>query len=533
MATDIQEFEPGTWLWEPQRRGVEQTIDMLSAGKDVCYYAPTGGGKGSVAGELIRWASEQGIPSAFYVNRRLLVGQAFDRFAGQGLDVGVRAADYEDLDNAVAMVQVCSVNTDYRRVCQRKFWEFHDAGLVLVDELHIMKGQMMDTILKEYRSRGAMVVGFTATPIGISHMVDELVVSGSLKEYRACNALVPAVVKSIEQPDMSKVTRRADGEYAYDGKDGLRFRKRYTQQIVGNVFDRWKRYNPDARPTFLYAPGCAESVWLTQQFEKEGVRWAHIDSGEIYLDGKRYNRSRSLWDDLIEQFKAGDVKGISSRFVLREGVDLPQAYHAILACPMGSMASYIQTVGRILRYSEATPDDVLVTDHGGNYWRHGSPNADRPWHDWWGLDEGQVSRMSERIRKETGGEDEPIRCPNCELEYRIPGRNKECPKCGFVWPKGRREVFQVDGTMKEVDGKLTRKVRTQRRKDTESKWCQLFWAWRHSPNTKDKSIAQLEGFFTHQYGHHPPRDLPYMPIAHRDWYQHVSKVDLGLLRGKG
>jgi hypothetical protein len=169
---------------------------------------------------------------------------------------------------------------------------------------------------------------------------------------------------------------------------------------------------------------------------------------------------------------------------------------------------------------------VLVQDHGGSYHRHGSPNAERPWAEWYSQDEGEVSRQSERIRRETGGVDEPIRCPNCEAERRY---GIKCPICGWECPKGKRYVIQVDGTMCEVEGPLTKKVRTQRRSDTEKRWTDLFWAWRRSKKTQDKSLAQLEGFFTHVEGYHPPRDLPFMPKSNRDWHQHVSKVDFDLL----
>jgi len=510
------------WLWEPQRHGIEQTIRLLREGRDVCLYGPTGSGKTTQAAELINWATYNGIPAAFYVNRRTLIAQSFDRFESMGMDVGVRAADYEDLDRPTAMVQVCSADTERQRVYKKKVWSLHDAGLVIIDEIHMNKSGTIRQIIRDYKEMGAHIVLLTATPLGISDLADELVISGTMQEYRDCKAIVMAAVYSITQPDMSKVKRNLTGEFIMDGQK----KKVYTQSIIGDVYDvAWKQHNPDGRPTFLYAPGKAESAFTAKYFHDRGVPWAHIDCNEIWLDGKRYTRSRAAWDDLVGRFVDGTVRGISSRFVLREGVDVPCAYQAILATPIGNMTSYVQTVGRVLRYSEETPDEVVISDLGGNYWRHGSPNANRPWQRWWNMTEEQVSSQIERVRRETG-EKEPIRCPECGLER--PSGYK-CPKCGYECKKGTRYIRMLDGEVKLVEGNLVKKVRTQRRSDTEKNWMKLFWAWRNSPNTRDKTMAQLEGFFAHKYHHHPPRDLPYVPKDPRDWHQRVSTVDFDLL----
>jgi superfamily II DNA or RNA helicase len=342
-----------------------------------------------------------------------------------------------------------------------------------------------------------------------------------MKEYRDCGALVPAIVKSIEQPDLRKVARNKTGEYILDGKK----RGIYTQSIVGNVIDRWKKYNPDARLTMLYAPGKAESVWFTEQFMKIGVPWCHVDATDAVVDGKRVKLSRKLWEEILERFKDGNIKGLSSRFKLREGVDVPAVYHCILATPIGSLASYVQTIGRVLRYSDETPDHVLVTDHGGNYLRHGSPNHDRPWDQWWGLPEHAISEMHVNgIRDKK--EPEPIRCPMCEGERRS---GLKCPHCGYEHEKSRRKVIMEDGKMVEVDGHLIKPRYVKREKDTEEKWKKLFWGYRRKGVSA--TFNQMEGYFAHLHGYHPPRDLPLMPKVLGHWYRKVCDIDLKDLSG--
>jgi DNA repair protein RadD len=521
-------FTLATHLWPPQRRGLEQTITMLDDGKDLCLYGPTGSGKTVQASELARWATYQGMGTCFYVNRKLLVSQTLDRFRAAGLDVAVRAAEYEDQYDPHAKVQICSADTERARVMGDKaVWNFHDAGLVIVDESHIQKADTMQKIVAAHRAKGARIVLLTATPIGISHMVNDLVISGTMQEYRDCKALVLATVRSIEQPDMSKVKRNETGEFILDGQK----KKIYTQSIIANVLDRWKRYNPDARPTMAYWPGKPESAWGTKQFTDIGVPFCHVDAVDAVLPewkvlagvrtlvARRTKLTRTLWQEILDKYRAGEITGLSSRFKLREGIDVPFTYHVILATPIGSMASFVQTVGRVLRYSPETPDGVIITDHGGNYWRHGSPNADRPWREWWTMSEGHISQMKERGIKEHG-EKEPIRCPQCEGE-RLGG--SKCPHCGFEHPKSQRHVRYEDGTMKVVDGPLIKPTRTQLRDTTADDWARMFWGFRKKK--VGQTFAQMEAYFTHTHGYHPRRDVPFMPKNKETWVQVVHKVD--------
>jgi superfamily II DNA or RNA helicase len=514
-------------LWPPQARGVQATIDALSRVNRVCLHSPTGGGKTAQAIELFRWADSQGIDGCFYVNRKLLVSQTAARFGAEGLLYGVRAADYEEMFDPAMPYQICSIDTEKARCIDRQTWKFHDAGLVVVDEAHIQKSKAMAQVLERYEKLGAKIVLLTATPVGLSDWADELVVSGKMQEYRDCNSLVLASVKSIGQPDLRRIKRNATGEYELDGEK----RRIFTQSIVGKVIDGWKTFNPDARPTMMYAPGKPESVWLTEQFQKLGVSWCHVDATDAVIDGKRAPLTRSLWKEILERYKDGSIKGLSSRFKLREGIDCPFTYHVILATPIGSLASYVQTVGRVLRFSNETPDHVLITDHGGNYWRHGSPNADRPWDRWWTLPEHAISELNQKAMQE-GLKKESIVCPRCKTE-RTGGR--KCPDppygCGFEHDKSKREVIQENGTLEEVEGDLLRPLRIQRRSDTERLWSQMYWGYRNKG--LKKSFAQLEGFFAHEYGYHPPRDLPFMPRNAEDWYRHVPSVALGDLTRKG
>lgn len=508
------------YLWTPQRRGLDETMALVEQGKHVCLYGPTGSGKSLQAFCLMEWAMAHRTKSIFYLNRTLLIDQTMRRAMEAGMPIGVRAAGFEDYYDFSAPMQIASTDTEYSRVVQRNIWEPFKAHLVIVDEGHIQKATKMQALLDDHKKRGAAVVMLTATPIGVAHMVDELVVSGTLQEYRDCKALVPAIVKSIEQPDLSKVKRNATGEFVLDGER----RRVYTQSIIGNVIERWKKHNPDGRPTLAYWPGVQESVWGTGQFMEAGIPWAHVDATDCVVDGKRAKLTRDRWLEIQERLKDGTLKGVSSRFKLREGVDMPFVYHAIFATPIGSLASYLQTIGRVLRYSEETPDHVLVTDHGGCYLHHGSPNHDRPWRQWWTLPEAVVSKAHMNNIKE-GKEREPIRCPKCEGE-RL--RGSKCPFCGFEHEKSVRSVRYEDGRLKTYEKDHFIKPRIRKEKpDTQQLWSGLVHGHLRKVargQSTGTSFSQMEAWFFRQFHYYPPRSLKMMPKNEWDWHNKIHLV---------
>ena len=137
------EMDPG--LWPPQKNGLLKTMLRSSCGKSVCLQAVTGGGKSRVAAELFRWAITMNMRCAYYINRKLLIGQTMEEFNAKGLDYGVRAADYEDYYDESAPIQICSAPTEISRVYnknpEKNTWEPYDCDLVVVDETHIQRAE--------------------------------------------------------------------------------------------------------------------------------------------------------------------------------------------------------------------------------------------------------------------------------------------------------------------------------------------------------------------------------------------------------
>jgi superfamily II DNA or RNA helicase len=479
-----------------------------------------------MAMELFRMADSLGVGGNFYVNRKLLIPQTLSQMQKIGLWSGVRAAEYDDLYQEDAPFQVTSCQSEDARCYKSSTWDLHhvgDGGIVIVDEAHMQKSKVMKNILGWYRRQNARIILLTATPVAMGGWADELLVSASLREWRDAGALVMVQPTTVSQPDMRKVKRNATGEYVLDGEK----KKVYMQSIVGDVVSSYEKSH-ETGPTMVYCPGVSESVWMVRKFRERGHRFIHVDATSAEIDGVRHSLTRELWAEIVEMVKAGEAAGLSSRFKLREGVDIPQATHCILATPIGSLASYLQIVGRVMRAYSCdgyTKTHAILQDHGGVYHSQGSPNQDRDWDSLWQMKEHAASSFHmDQLRE--GAVKESIRCPNCGAER---AAGPKCWKCGFEHPLSERRIIEENGALRQVTGDIVPRTRRVRRHDTAQLWTKMFYGYRNKK--VEQSFAQMEAFFYRTHGYRPTRDLPFMPRHAIDWKAKVYEVPMEKLTG--
>lgn len=517
------DYEWSEGLWKPQEDDLNRLMKVSKPGTRIGHQAPTGTGKTRKAVELFLWAQSQGLGGIFFVNRKILIPQTLRQLEAVGLHTGVRAAEYEDMFDADAPFQVSSAPSEQARVYKSQKWQLHEmppGSIVVVDEAHLQKSKVMQNLIFYYQNAGCRVILITATPVGMKKWMDECVVGAPLKEWRDVGALVPVYTLTISQPDMRKVKRNATGEYLLSDRK----RKIYTQHIVGDVLAGFKE-NDRGNGAMVYAPCVKSSRFLVQEAAKVGISLIHVDATEAIIDGKEYSLTRTLWDDVIGMVKNREVHGLSSRFKCREGLDIPQADLCILATPVGSLASYIQICGRIMRSSPGKKDAVLQC-HGGSYWTHGSCNVDQDWQSLWQLSEHAASTFHQDQIANNDQVKEPIRCPECGCERRS---GNVCPKCGFKHEKSVRKIVQEDGELKEVTGDLVRPKRRKEMPDTADLWARMFYGFRNKK--LEKSFAQLEAFFFRTHNYWPSRNLKFMPRHAIDWKAKVYEVPMSSLIG--
>lgn len=502
--------------WPHQASGLEETFNAISFGeKDICLTSPTGGGKSRMMFDIIQYARSRDWRVVLYASRNMLIEQLIEVLNGYGLEFGVRAAEFKDYLNLDAPIQIASVKSEDSMVFKKKQRNLHYAQLVLWDEAHMQKTGVAVKIYHHHKEQGAISIGPTATPLEINHLYKKLIIAGKNSELRKCGAHLPCLVRAPDEPDLKNVDRTATGSFIID-------QKRYTiwtQSIVGRVIDYYNELNPNRLPAILFAPGVKESMWFTDQLNAAGIRAAHIDGSDVYRDGKSV-KSKKLRKSVITDLRIGLLDVVCNRFVLREGIDIPELYHGILATPFGSIKSYLQAVGRIIRNHESL-DHVMLQDHGGSSLRHGSPNDDRDWNTLFHLSERVASSLRQDYMRE-GIIPEPIVCPKCTA---VRNFGSECMNCGFKHSKSVRMVVQKDGKLVETNGRIAPPKRRLMRKNTERLWTECYYRCKRSGRT----FKQAEGLFVYENHYYPEKGLRFMPKQPEDWYRKAKDVPTELL----
>lgn len=522
-------------LWPHQQTGIANTLSAIAEGvRRVCVTAGTGAGKSVMMGQLARHYLEQGKAVACYTNRKMLLGQLSRSFDSMGIAHGVRAAGY--LDEREKPFQICSIQTENIRVSKKQSIEIHDAPLVLVDEAHVMKGPTIKKLFDEHTKRRSAIVGFTATPVDLEEWYDKLIIAGLPSELRRCGAIVPALHYGPDEPDLEAL-KKAKKVKAGEGEDLSSTEARHammTPTLFGRVSVWFEKLNPEHKPTLLFAPGVAESLWFAERFYKSGIPAAHIDADRIWVNGedlpmKTDDQKRDSREKLLAMIRVGDVRVTCNRMVLREGIDIPELRHIILATVMGSVQTYVQSVGRggradrnpesIARWGEKT--HFTIQDHAGHWHRLGSINVDRQW------DIRYTSGMiyglrAERLREKK--EPEPRRCPACSMVYIGP----KCI-CGHdPGPRKSRPVVSMDGQLREMVGDCFKPRREYKRPDGQSKWEKMYF--RSRTKKGDRSFRAAMALFAHENHSWPSKDWPFMPIHELDYFRKVADVPRERLR---
>jgi superfamily II DNA or RNA helicase len=504
--------------WPHQTQGVGDVLAAIAQGKrKICLTSPTGMGKTTIQLMLAREYLRQNRKVVIYTNRKMLLDQTSQVMSGLGMEHGVRAADHEtDLGY---YLQISSLQTEASRVLRKKQWELHDADLAIVDEAHCNAGPTAQHILNVHLEKGGSYVGFTATPLGIGHVYDTLVVAGTTSQGRACGALVPAYHYGPDEPDLGHIGKVQLGQ---DLTEKQAVKAIMVPGIFGRVLEWFDKLNPDRRPTILFAPGVKESIWFAEQFEAAGISAAHIDGQEVYVKGRVHATSRQAREDILGGSRDGDITVICNRFVLREGIDAPWLAHGIGATVFGSLQTYLQSFGRLLRGCPGI-NDVAIQDHGGNWHRHGSVNADRQWN--LEYTESAVAGLRDKRLREKK-EPEPARCPRCAAI--LFGRT--C-RCGYEIRASERSrpVVQKDGHLIEMQGEIYRPRKISKKANAASLWERMYYRARKAGMT----FRQAEALFAveNNWGW-PSHDLPLMPIQELDWFQKVEDVPMDRLKQK-
>ena len=445
-------------LWPHQELGLKQTRRAYGEGnRRITFVAPPGAGKSIVMKVIAEGLIDNGKKVNIYLHRRMLTKQTIGYYERAGIPFGVVANGFEEFENRSAPIQICSMQTVASRQDKWQF-TFPECDFFFVDEKHQQLGDMAESVFKRHMEAGACEIAFTATPCGLGpSTADTLVTAAKYSDLLGCKAHLPVEHYCPDMPSFNRLEAEVSESQASEFNE--------PAIIIGSVIKHWKDLNPNRLPTILFAPSVKTSAWYCERFAEMGVTACHIDATKSMftqyderqdrLVVRTFQTTEDTRRELLEGSRTGKYKIVCNRFILREAIDMPWLFHGICATTFGSLSSYLQASGRILRYHPSM-DRVIWQDHGGNLYRHGLINADQEW------EIGDTDRVKLSKRKkaaeeaETQEEVEGILCPRCS-RHRQGG--PECPHCGHASKRGSRAVRELDGTLKKVSGRFFKRKR--------------------------------------------------------------------------
>jgi len=409
-------------LRDYQQNAIDALREGIRAGhKRQIYSAPTGSGKTETACGIVRLAVEQGTRPWLIVDRIVLADQTKARFEKYGLRCGIMQGANTDRrpddDVVIATAQTLEARMKYDP-------HILDGNLIIIDEAHALR-QSMKKLIRRFDA--VPFIGLTATPHNsdLGLYFSNLIRGPSTRELIDSGQLVPFRIYAPTDPDLSGV-RFERGDFVEADLE------KTMTAITGDVVSHWQRLGED-RPTIAFCVNVKHAKELADQFNDEG-----IPAGVVHGTTPMIERA-----ELYRKLADGEIRVLTSVYVLGVGFDLPDVSCLIMARPTASEALFIQQAGRGARPARGKADCILL-DHAGNTVRHGRPeNYIAP-------DLGEVEKRTRKERKPQVRK--ACVCGSCG--YVMEDFVEQCPKC-LAQYKARGMVVVRDGRLAEIEQEPT------------------------------------------------------------------------------
>lgn len=422
---------PAFNLFDDQAEFVSNLREALRAGyKSVLGVASPAFGKTVVAGHIIATAREKSDATAwFLVHRKNLLRQTSQSFWSAHIEHGLLTSGRT---RSRMPVQVGTIGTVHSRLDR-----LTPPTILFVDEAHLSRGKMFETVIRWCLGNGTIVIGLTGTPERLdgkalgdvfSVMVEArpthwLIAQGRLSGYD--------IYSTNMQPDLSGV-KKVGGDYNREQLAEVMD----NRVLVGDAISHWRRHANGMR-TVVYCVNVKHSKHTAEAFNDAGIPAVHVDADTTTGELK----------DACEGLASGKYLVLCNCELVIEGFDLSAQVGkditlecCILLRPTESLARYLQMVFRALRKKE---NPAIILDHAGCAMKHGLPDEEREW---------SLDGRKKGKRKKTD-EEPDVNVQQCQHCFHIfrPGPEK-CPSCGNpVVRKASKELRQVDGDLVKID----------------------------------------------------------------------------------
>ena len=463
-------------LFDDQSEMKRNVYASLRKNRSTLAQACTGFGKSALAVDFCIDAVANKRTVTINVPRKELAKQLAQSLSRYGVEYGFIASGMRP--NPFALVQISMSETLARRLER-----VHKSDLLITDECHV-GGESLTRIVNAWKQAGKKVIGLSATPLrmdgkGMDTWFDDMVCgpqmrwlidNGRLNDYR------------VFAPESA----HAAAMVAHNGPDDAPQDFEFDNVMFGDTVAHYKQFAMGKRHlSFCRSVKHAEDT--ASFFRDQGIPAAAIH-GKL-SDDEMLRR--------VKAFARRELLSLSNCQIATFGWDLSQltgmdatVEAASLLRRTGSLALYMQIVGRILRKSN---EASFLFDHMANVATHGLPCAHREW------------SLDGRLKGDGEGKERlvPVRqCPigegGCGFVHRPA---PVCPSCGRVYPVRDLSIEQVDETLMEIDKSAVVDVKRgermlqgradtfealldlEARKGNRIGWAERVWTARGNPST--------------------------------------------------
>lgn len=401
-----------------QIKDKKNILHALKKSNSVVLDAPTGSGKRVLFCNLAKEWAAKNKRVIILVHTNELKEQVSENLKQLNINYGFIASRIEETNQ---LVTIAMIRTFVKRLKSGKKYK---ADKIIIDEAHHSPAPYWQFILKNFPE--AKHIGFSATPfrsdgVGLANSFQKLIKGVPVKELIENKYLSDfSIYAPINLQINLKGVKVIGGDF-----NQKQLEKRINKPfITGHAIQHYKEHCSD-KSALCYCISIDHAIDTANAFKAAGI------NAEA-LHAKLEIKKRA---EILESYKNGITKVLTSVDILIEGFDVPRTHAIIQLRPTYSLVRYLQLVGRGMRVHEDKKETIIL-DTVGNVFRFGFPDENRKY---------SLDGIKEFVSK-------GLHCPKCSHFHT---QSRKCPKCGYQYPwtekfQYTRKILWQSGSLKKL-----------------------------------------------------------------------------------